>query len=657
MEQFENTKQNVFWKNAEIPITIGVSAHRNIRTDHLARVESQVRKVISDLRELCPNSPLRMVTGLAFGGDLLCAKIAAEMGVKLEVALPFDEDKYVNPVDFPRGSDDEYWAIRNSNAVVDCFVAPDVEKVEHSETDRDYLFRQQAIYVATRCHVMLALWDGTEASDKRKECGTNAAVGFALKHNYYQQNGMEFYPALDGAVIKIFSPREGRTYGEIKEEQTKIKYLVPTGVLREIADGIKNKPTGERIIRAGSDSAYYEETTEIPAPLKEVLCRTDRYNYDYIKYCAAKKTEQTPDSSDFLMDEKEYNAGSDKTRAIHDCYKIASELSSANKKRNLKAVMFLATMGMLLILAFMLYDQLSFVWTVVTCLAMVGLLVASYFLVSSGDKTGFGGHDRFIEYRALAEALRVQYFMALYGINDNVSVYFTWSHKSMMPWVRKAVIALTLGEFEPVWEADGMSEYYERIDAATLPVRTGRSDAQAVFGSKMLGKWVGHNKYSVDPHDNGQIGYHLNNIKNKSVSIRRRNIVNIVAIVVTLITYVTLFVCELLPIVDLDAELFWVVDGRTLLKCVLSIFTAVTFLITYYYGSQSLDQIQADSINMVRLYRAALDRAAIIYRTSSNRAVCDAAFKSLLCELAREQLIENVTWVAYNRDNNISMPL
>ena len=683
-------KKNVFWKNAEIPIIIGVSAHRNIRKEHEDRVKRQVREVLENIRELCPHSPIRMVSGLAYGGDMLCARVAAELGIELVVALPFAEEEYVNEVDFPRGSDREYFELRNGGNTVDCFVVPDMAKVEHSPTDRDYLFRQQSIYVATNSHVLLALWDGTDATEYRSECGTNAAVGFALKQNYYQQNGMEFCPAPDGAVIKIFSPRDTRTYGEISEADTAIKYLLPRDLVREVDDDVikhmQKASDDEREKRNAVEqrtqdtrdvgeekprrkAAYYAETTEMPRRLKDVFWHTDRYNKDYLEYCAKLKSEQSPRSGDFLMERVEYDNCSPKCRAIHDCHSISSALSSRNKKRNLHALMLLATIGMLLLLSFMVYDQLSFLWTVAVCLGMVVVLVLAYVFAYTGERKGgnakrkvygrikFDVHSRFIEYRALSEAMRVQYYMALYGISESVCRYFTWSHKSIMPWVRKAVIALSVGSSAPIWENPVMAEHYEKSETAPKIIDSPRTDAQGVFENKMLGKWAGQSKYIMDKNDNGQLGYHLQNISDKSKSIKRRNAVKKTAVIVTLITYLTLFLCELLPFVDLGKTLFWVVNMRMILKGTITAFTAITFLVSYYYGKQSLDQIQADSVNMVNLYRVALDRANVIYRTSDKPKVCDAAFRSLVCELAREQLIENVTWVAYNRDNNIEMPL
>lgn len=657
-------KKYAAWKDAEIPIIIGVSAHRDIRQEHVPEIKDKVRKVLNDVKALCPNSPVYMLNGLAKGGDQLCADVAVDLGIKLIVALPFDEDKYINPVDFPLGTDLHYAKYERDGHVKEKFVVPDTEKqygdALASEKSRNYLFRQQGIYVATNCHLLLALWDGEKVVDKRKECGTNAAIGFALNHSYYQPNGTEFSPSDDGAVARIFAPRDSGTYGEIKE--CPLTYYVPTEITFEVENAKNNQ--------AGSESKYYDEYDDIPPRLAEILMRTDGFNRDYHEYCAELKKPENIRDGQYLLDKSEYDRAvvlGNKARAMVDCHNVASKLSSINKKKNLRAIMALAVMGMLLLLSFMVYDQLSFLWTAAISLVTLVILILTYALVYAGEKRSAGGvqkrgrtkikfdvHERFIEYRALSEALRVQYYMTMYGIEDCVCRYFTWSHKSVMPWVRRAVIALNAGKTVAAWEG-AEAEYVD--NGGDRVIKSDRHDARGVFENKLFVKWIGHSKYEMDYNGNGQIGYHLKSVSEKGKAIKKRNVINKCALSITLCAYVLLYVCELLPFVDLGSTIAWIFNWRMLLKSVLSTFAAITFLLTYYYGKQSLDLIRSDSVNMVKLYRIALDRANKIYQTFDKTKDCNAAMRSLVCELAREQLIENVTWVAYNRDNNIEMPM
>ncbi len=649
MENTDDANTNSVWKNAQAPIVIGVTAHRNIRFEHCDRIKRQVGEFIDEIKLLCPNSPIVMLTGLAMGGDMWCAEVAVEKGVKLMLALPDDEKTYVNEIDFPLDGKDKYHALKKAGAA-DTFVVCDMEKVAHADGDRDYKFRQQAIYVATNCHVLLALWDGANATDKRSECGTNAAVGFALKHNYYEPNGMEFDPINDGAVAWIYSPRENRASGENTDRA--VKYLVPKSRL----DG-------------GNDGKYYDSYDKMPEQISEILLRTDRFNADCREY-SAKQKPRTIQEKEYLLGSREYADGSDKSRKIHDCCKVASALSADCKKKNLRALMSLALTGTALILAFMVYDQLAFVWTSWVCLSAVALLIGVYAAVRVAQKTGrlgkrrsgkisFDAHTRFVEYRALAEALRVQYYIVLFGSDDGAGRYIAWSQKSSMAWVRKAVAAASLGTSRPAWTYEKLREFYKSADMPmeTRTIKNNGDDEKSVFVNRLFGKWVGHSKHEPHYHANGQIGYHLKNIQTKREKIKRRDVVKTTVIAATVTTYLALFLCELIPAVDMQYRLFWVVDMRMLFKSILSVFTAAAFLISYYYDKQAIDQTVFDSYNMVGLYGAAIDRANEIYRTFDKKSDCDAALESLVRELAREQLTENSAWTAYNRGDNIELPL
>ena len=76
-------------------------------------------------------------------------------------------------------------------AAQQCFVVPPTE--QPSETvDRDFSYRQASIYVATHCHMLLALWDGDES--KKDGCGTAA----------YDSHGLFPFDGYDATVDGLF---------------------------------------------------------------------------------------------------------------------------------------------------------------------------------------------------------------------------------------------------------------------------------------------------------------------------------------------------------------------------------------------------------------------------------------------------------------------
>lgn len=166
-----------------IPISVGVTGHRNLRQEDLPRLKQLVRGELQKLQKLCPDSEFIMVNSLASGADSLCAEVALELGFRLVCPLPVEEAVYRQ--DFSPKELEVFEHLRNQ--AKDVFVAPNTE---NGEPNRRFHFRQAGLYIADHCHVLLALWDGSAA--KPGGCGTAEIV------DYKQASGRD-----DGFIIHI----------------------------------------------------------------------------------------------------------------------------------------------------------------------------------------------------------------------------------------------------------------------------------------------------------------------------------------------------------------------------------------------------------------------------------------------------------------------
>lgn len=688
MKTTTDIKKYTYWKNAEIPIVIGISGHRFIEETFISKIEQQVGDVIDSFIKQYPHSPILMLNGLAKGGDLLCARVAKkkfEEGkpVRICVVIPEEEDDYLNASsehgeDFSPEDKNLYKEIincktENGRLVIDesPFIVPDMEKSD--DLTRQYKFRQQSIYVATKCHVLLALWDGEKAKAsvskgaKNTACGTAAAVDFALKHNYIQPYGTEFYSAYDGAVIKILTPREGN----IDENAGKCTYL--TSENPEV------------------------ELEKFPVKLHEILLRTDLFNRNYHNYCKKQrrilsKKEKVgenisdlikPEDSKFLVGRDEYVNGSEKLKRIHDCCKIASELASENKKKFDGSLFVLGLLGFFLLFGFMLYDQLNALWTVVTFLLMITVLLLAFGIIKAIENPHIitwlklkrkpcGVHTKAIEYRALSETMRVQYFLSACGVYYNVSNYFTWSHKNEIVWIKKAVTALFIGNDLELWKTETLKQKYlnANTNEQSLQKQLINFDnidrEKTICLDKIFTKWVGKDENFAHKTMNGQIGYHLKNKEDMNKKLKNQSVFSGAITCITIAAYLVLFVLELLirinltTKIDLDCKIFWVLNGRMLFKILLCIMSALAFFISYYYGKLALKRKATDSENMIILFRIAINRVQAIF--SNDALYCTdkvkyEALRSVLKELAHEQITENGIWISYGRNNNMDLPI
>ena len=71
-----------------IPIVVGVTGHRNIRSGDRDALYRAVLSELSALKARCPHSEIVMLNSLAEGADTLCAEAANALSVPL-IAAPF----------------------------------------------------------------------------------------------------------------------------------------------------------------------------------------------------------------------------------------------------------------------------------------------------------------------------------------------------------------------------------------------------------------------------------------------------------------------------------------------------------------------------------------------------------------------------------------
>lgn len=150
------------------PIVIGVTGHRNLRPEELEPIRELVAQQLKTLQSAYPSS-LQMLNALAAGADSLCAEVALELGIPVICPLPMPAEDYAT--DFCGADREGFFRLLNQSQ---SFLCPPMEP---EKADRDYLYRQAGLYVASHSHILLALWDGSDA--KKDGCGTAAVVDYA----------------------------------------------------------------------------------------------------------------------------------------------------------------------------------------------------------------------------------------------------------------------------------------------------------------------------------------------------------------------------------------------------------------------------------------------------------------------------------------------
>ena len=522
-----------------IPIVVGVTGHRKIRPEDYAAIFSAVKTELEKLNIFYPNSPVVMLNSLAEGGDLLCAEAAEELDIPIIAALPRARESYEQ--DFSEEAKKRF--AHHCSRAEQVFVTPLTEAVPESGENRNFQFRQAGIYVATHCHVLLALWDGEPGT--KAACGTAEAVDFALKGNFQSRDYVPLYAEESRVVIHILTPRS-----EYKGEAAGTIHLL------------------------GNHEA-----------VRKTLRETDEFNERVQRAEPVTKSrlpEAVPD--DPVLERME------------SISLTAGKQSSFYARRFRLILGLIAMVSSILTLAFLLYDEAQMIGMILVCGVM---LAAAWGFQRYAVRTDC--HRRYVEYRALAECLRVQTYLRYAGSGLETAELLTWTQREETAWITAALRALSVGSLPKEAHEIRMCWVEEQRDYHQ------KAGKQAKQRTTVSGR-----------------------------------IVN-TALVLSVALYCFALGYELLcgdlifePVIRMaDVEVC-----RTVLKILLGTISASTLFTANYYGKLSLPRTLSDHEKMERFY----GRISALLNQYGQTEL-------LLKTLAREELIENGNWVSYQRDN------
>jgi hypothetical protein len=165
-----------------LPLVIGVTGHRDLRDQDLARLEQEVVAVISGLRRdyLDEGAQIVVLSALAEGADRLVARVALEQGAQLIAPLPMPLAEYRRDFEpgLKPGNIAEFDTLFSQAiaAPVMPLRSRSLDEISADPARRAEQYRAVGAFIVRHCHVLLALWDG-DAKDAAAG-GTAEVVAF-----------------------------------------------------------------------------------------------------------------------------------------------------------------------------------------------------------------------------------------------------------------------------------------------------------------------------------------------------------------------------------------------------------------------------------------------------------------------------------------------
>ena len=447
--------------DGRIPVVLGVTGHRTLRRGDEDAIAVRLRALIALIGREAPSSPIVLLTALAEGADRLVARVALGEGAQLIAVLPLEKDNYETDFADTRSRED-FRGLLADPRTEQCIVTPQFDAAAIAPgSARDLQYLLTGLYIARNSDVLIALWDGEPSR----------GVGGSADIVVFRRTGrLDADPAVRAQVANAPDPFRIAD-APLDAPQTGLVYHIP--VSRSNDAPSTDPSTGGWLIPAS-----YDETTELRERFvrssMSTLRRRDELNREGADYHARRGGRVS--ASDAMLTAGQTTPSSrdpDAPRALavtRAAFAIADALAIEHQTSIYRTL--IALFGMIAVATISLVMR-----NLATSDDARRICLAGYLLLLTIADLAYlrtrwrKSQDRFQDYRALAEGLRVQFFWRLAGSKRAASDYYLRKQRSELRWIRDALRVCALrasplaaGDYPAVqrlWVKD-QHAYYDR---------------------------------------------------------------------------------------------------------------------------------------------------------------------------------------------------
>ncbi len=438
------------WKSDRLPLIIGAAGHRDLREGDLGKLKSAVASVISTLRRQYigdKQTPIVLLSALGEGAEQLIAGEALKQGATLIVPLPLPLSEYRR--DFtqrPLAPDaikhfDDLRLKATATVEIPLAAGSTESGVKVFGPERDRQYREANLFIARHCHVLIALYDGND---------DDITVGGAAETVKFNRDGIP-----SGIRQSARSVLDGREIGPV------IHIVTPRKAVKTTASEVRVVPWGTKAKGAATKKPMeltLEESRSLRAwgQFRAVMALTTRFNREAKGRARKREPEIAKQIARVFGGNAEAQARAETTATQWTrFYGLADTLAREREKRVRGDWRDMFLLGFAALLCFELYSHLFPVNLLLFDYAAIMAVVFVIFF-----RARLRAHrERFLDYRALAEALRVGVFWKLLGIGEergsapstasrriSVAAVYPMAQPNEQAWVQAALRGLDLAD-------------------------------------------------------------------------------------------------------------------------------------------------------------------------------------------------------------------
>ncbi len=396
--------------HAIAPLVIGVTSHRNISANEILPIQLLVRNFLSKLKHDYPELPLVVLSALAEGGDQLVAQAALASGTRLIAPLPLPRELYVQDFIDPKVQLN-FDALCDQAEVVQLPLRKGESRqaIESHGVERDRQYAKAGVYIASHCHILLAIWDG-------KDSGRLGGTAQIVKYH------------LTGTMPGLIDRHRDARHILGRGDERLIYHIVCSrdGIDGGVAEGLLPLQTLWRSAETTSAEA------DMPAEFRLMFTRMSEFNADCEKY-ATEIAEVATEAPSFPI------------ATIDELFRASDWLALHFQKRVMLAMRATYTIAAFMGIAFTFYAHLS---------EQNSLIYLFLLLFAAGGVVAFlahhrGWHRKYLDYRALAEGLRIQWYWRRAGVTTSIDHEFAHGNflqrqNIELGWIRNVMRAASL---------------------------------------------------------------------------------------------------------------------------------------------------------------------------------------------------------------------
>ena len=398
-----------------VPLVVAVTGHRDLVPAEVPAIRERVRTFLEDLRSQSPDRDILLMSPLAEGADRLAAEEALALGLPLTVLLPMPRDQYV--ADFASAESRAHFDSLCA-AATDVFELPltpgnTIALIEGQGANRSRQYAQTGVFLSAHCHILLALWDGNES---------DSLGGTAQVVRFHQDDVMPGY------TTSVATSRLALT-----DDESDLVYHIVCSRSRPGCEPVPGLRPLECWWYTRDERA--PRTRELPERYRVIFERTNEFNLDMRRHVAAIAAGGYP-----LLDSARVAELPSGLKDIDEIFTAADWLAIHYQRLTVWTIRASHVFVFLIGVTYVSYTD------VVADRLLLFVLLAQMLVAGALGYVATRGewHRKYLDYRTLAEGLRVQFYWAAAGVRSGNASKFSHDNFLQMQdpdlgWIRNVM--------------------------------------------------------------------------------------------------------------------------------------------------------------------------------------------------------------------------